>query len=153
MRILCLLSSLILSGCLSYVDPDLPHMIELSDPPCVKPHHGYRYQTCSDYSINIDGMPFIVPEGFDTDFASIPKFLWWKIAPHEARLVAPSIVHDFMYQCPGDITRKYADNVYYTALIQSGIPAGEALRIYYVVRYAGEPFFKHGVSCEEEPES
>lgn len=153
MRKLLLLFPLMLTGCLSYVDKDLPHSVKLNEPPCVKPHDGYRYKTCDDYAMVIDGTSYIVPAGFDTDFASIPKLLWWKIAPHEARLVAPSIVHDYMYACPGDITRKYADEVYYSALVASGVSGGQALQIYYAVRYAGEQFFKKGDSCEDEPES
>ena len=132
---------------MSAIDRDLPHKVKLDSPPCVRPHGNYRYQTCDNYTANIDGMPYVVPQGFDTDFASIPKFLWWEIAPFRSDLVSASIIHDHMYTCPNDITRKYADDVFYSALIESGMSASDASKMYYVVRYFGEPFFKAGQTC------
>lgn len=149
-KIVLLAPVMFLTSCLSYVDNDLPHTVEMTPPPCVKPYDGYRYKTCEDYTVGLDGMPYVVPEGFDTDFASIPQFLWWKIAPYKANLVGASIVHDHMYACPGNLTRKYIDEVFYSALIASEVPGGDALKMYYAARFAGEPFFKKGVTCQSE---
>lgn len=132
---------------MSYIDQDLPHVVNIEAQPCVKPHSGYRYTTCSDMMVDIDGNRFVVPQGFDTDFASIPQKFWSVIAPYESRLVAPSIMHDYMYNCPGDHTRKYADEVFYSALIAQGVSAYDASKFYYAVRFFGEPFYKSGHDC------
>lgn len=147
MRRLLLALPLLLSGCLTYVDKDLPHTVYFQNIPCVQPHDKYRYRTCDDMNVVIDDVVYKVPAGFDTDFASIPQVFWWRVAPFKANLVASAILHDHMYACPDILTRRYADDVFYSALISEGVSGGRALKFWYAVRYAGEPFFKKGVVC------
>ena len=47
------------------------------------------------------GTMICVPEGFGFDLASIPRALWWLIAPFELSIVAP-LIHDFLYRYQGD---------------------------------------------------
>jgi hypothetical protein len=150
MRALVLSFSLFLTGCLSYVDKDLPHIVSFQNTPCVKPHDSYRYTTCDDMHVYIDDVPFRVPAGFDTDFASIPQLFWFHVAPFKANLVAASILHDYMYACPDKLTRRYADDVFYSALISEGVNGNDALKFYYAVRFAGESFFHANNRCDEE---
>ena len=60
-----------------------------------------------------------VPAGFVTDFASIPKFLWF--LPYWAKYCKPPIIHDWLYQQKRirgvPITRKGADQIFYEALL------------------------------------
>ncbi len=60
-----------------------------------------------------------VPKGFDTDFASIPKFLW--LFPCWAKFNKPSPLHDWLYQTKQimgkPITRKEADRIFYEAML------------------------------------
>jgi len=49
------------------------------------------------------GYTLIVPKGFETDLASIPRALWETIAPFELSYVAP-ICHDWLYEHGGQIT-------------------------------------------------
>lgn len=138
---------LILSSCLNYIENEPPHQIKFLNKPCLKPHDGYRYMLCNDMDVEIDNVIHTVPEGFDTDFASIPQYFWWRIAPYEATLAAPSLLHDYQYACPGNQSRRYADNVFYSALLENGVSGGHALKLYYAVRFAGAPFFKKGRDC------
>lgn len=36
-----------------------------------------------------------VPKGFLTDFASVPRFLWWAIPTTDGQYDAPAVVHDY----------------------------------------------------------
>ncbi len=40
---------------------------------------------------------FAIPKGFKTDLASIPKFMWWFIAPTDWGILVPAILHDWLY--------------------------------------------------------
>lgn len=59
----------------------------------------YRYQWVYDrteYRITIE-------EGFCTDLASTPKWLWWLISPQDLWL-GPPLIHDFLYHVSGDVS-------------------------------------------------
>jgi len=76
-----------------------------------------------------------VPEGFETDFASIPivfmPFLTWKDKFNKA-----AVVHDYLYY-----TKKYprhiADKVFLELQIALGVEKWKAYTFYYVVRLFG----------------
>ncbi len=76
----------------------------------------FSYHIGSKYSRNY----IRVPEGFETDFASIPKILIWTF-PWWAKFSKPSIVHDWLYnrhQIMSDwIKRKEADDVFLEAML------------------------------------
>jgi len=57
-----------------------------------------------------------VPIGFTTDFASIPKFLWF--LPYWAKFSKASVLHDWSYQ-KQDRTRKEADDIFLEAMLVS----------------------------------
>ena len=44
-----------------------------------------------------NGDVIVIPKGFETDFSSIPEFLWGLMKPFGDFLLAP-IVHDWMYR-------------------------------------------------------
>ncbi len=60
-----------------------------------------------------------VPVGFITDFASIPKFLWF--LPYWAKVNKSAVLHDYLYQrkriMAEKITRKQADDVWLEAML------------------------------------
>jgi len=65
----------------------------------------------------------VVPRGFQTDLASIPRILWNIIAPFELSTEAP-VVHDYLYQTGGDkgkYTRKQADKIFYELMLKEGV--------------------------------
>jgi hypothetical protein len=41
-----------------------------------------------------------IPAGFVFDLASVPRVLWWLIAPFELSIVAP-LIHDWLYRVEG----------------------------------------------------
>ena len=46
--------------------------------------------------------PYQIPESATTDFASIPKVLWWILPPWERTYVRPAVLHDFLSRPPED---------------------------------------------------
>ena len=59
-----------------------------------------QFRLCADWQFALDdGFPIVIPKGFVTDFASIPRLMWSipGFSPHGVLLCA-SIVHDFFYQ-------------------------------------------------------
>lgn len=94
--------------------------------------------------------PFIVPKGFVTDFASIPRFLWSVLPPHGAAMPA-SVIHDFCYTTHPygstgsdmEIERVIADQQFKKNLIAAGISKFQAEIMYRAVRWFGAYRFKH----------
>ncbi|MBX0311246.1 MAG: DUF1353 domain-containing protein [Sulfurihydrogenibium sp.] len=76
-----------------------------------------------------------VEEGFETDFASIPKvfipFLQWRDKFNKA-----SVIHDWLYHTKM-FDRKTADRVFLELMLALGINKFKAYLFYYVVRVFG----------------
>ena len=72
------------------------------------------------YTIADTGKTIVVPKGFITDLASIPRSLWSILSPIDNYLTA-AIVHDYLYwdqRC----TQLEADNVLYVGMLEGAIP-------------------------------
>lgn len=57
----------------------------------------------------------VIPTGFVTDFASVPRALW-NLLPPTGRYTRAAVIHDFLYRTPGLCTRAQADAVLYEAM-------------------------------------
>ena len=75
-----------------------------------------------DWKYNIDGTEYVIPEGFQFDGASIPKFLRTFFSPVGVLLIG-GLVHDYAYKYKtllkankkstmGDISQKNADEIF-----------------------------------------
>lgn len=84
------------------------------------------------YATNDGRHAIVVPVGFITDLASIPRSLWWWQAPHEGAM-APAIIHDYLYW-EQSCTKDEADAVMYLAMLESGLAAFNANRVYDGIR-------------------
>jgi len=89
------------------------------------------------------GEPYYItiPEGFETDFASIPKifmpFLKWKDKFNKA-----SVVHDWLYHTKL-FDRKTADKIFLEAMEVLGIPKWKRYLFYWMVRLFGWWRWRH----------
>ena len=72
----------------------------------VFPYQNYDYMTTEDTFYSIDKEYSVVPSYFRTDFASIPRVLWFIDAPYKASFIYPALWHDYNYSCPSKRTRK-----------------------------------------------
>jgi hypothetical protein len=62
-----------------------------------------------------------VPQGFVTDFASVPEVFWWAVAP-TGRHGHAAIIHDWLYwQQSVEVNRAISDRVFDVAMGQSGV--------------------------------
>ncbi len=58
----------------------------------------------------------MVPKGFKTDYASIPKWLQWLISPIEKYVWRASILHDYLYSNKKYNSRRFCDNIFIYAM-------------------------------------
>ena len=93
--------------------------------------------------------PITVPQGFKTDFASVPSLLRFavsRVGPH----LEACVIHDWLYQAwkhhgcqPNSIHRKFADNVLMAGMKQAKVRPIRRLLIYSAVRLFGSfPFYR-----------
>lgn len=79
----------------------------------------------------------VIPAGFKTDLASIPRPLW-NVLPPIGRYDRAAVVHDFLYQtAPNGVTRGQADSVLNEAMKVCGVGAFTRFLIYSGVRVGG----------------
>jgi len=124
------------------------HQIIFLNEACIKPYKSYDYHTCDDMRVDIDGDYYVVPKGFKTDLASVPRILWSIVAPQYTGFVAPAILHDYLYSCGNLGGRKWADEVLYNALLKEGVSKFTAARFYGAVRlFGGDHFEAHNKLC------
>lgn len=121
------------------------HRVKFINQACIVPYKGYDYKTCKKMRVTIDDKLYIIPKGFETDLASIPRVLWSIFAPQYSGFVAPAILHDYLYRCNSNITRVYADEVLYSALITENVTLFTASKFYLGVRLFGGSHYTNGV--------
>lgn len=79
----------------------------------------------------------IIPAGFTTDGASVPRLLWSIIPPHGLAFNA-SVLHDYLYENYNNReARKWVDDMFFQNLIQSNVPIFQAYIMYFYVRSLG----------------
>lgn len=77
----------------------------------------------------------IVPRGFITDLASIPKLLRNLLDVNDSHRRA-AVLHDFLY-CLQGFTRKQCDDMFLEAMTVIGVSAGKRHLMYLAVRAGG----------------
>lgn len=78
---------------------------------------------------------FTVPRGFVTDFASVPRFLWWLFPPYGKHTRA-AVVHDWLYS--SHVTsRADADGLFRRMMKELGVSACRRWLMFFAVRLFG----------------
>lgn len=99
------------------------------------------------YSLTLCGHRIRIPAGFEFDLASVPRLLWWLIAPFELSITAP-LLHDFLYQNAGDppegtvipprtYSRAETDRLFLQVMRREGVPAWRRQLAYLATRLFG----------------
>lgn len=115
----------------------------MREKPCIIPIEKYRYEVCKNINVSIDRRIFTINKGFETDLLSAPKLIWNIIPPQKSEFMLPAIIHDYFYRDRGIcVPRKYADEVFYNALIAKDVSKNTSKFIYVGVRIFGYKFFK-----------
>lgn len=94
-----------------------------------------------------DGWPIVViPSGFITDFASIPR-IFWNILPPTGKYGKAAVVHDWLYRYPKlqfikggklvPITKELCDDIFDEAMGVLGVGIVTKSILFYGVHYFG----------------
>lgn len=83
----------------------------------------------------------VVPIGYRTDFASVPRF-FWRIFPPHGPYVAASVVHDWLCDLMGSsgIDSKTTHKVFLEAMVELGVPGWKRVCMYRAVQIFGPKF-------------
>jgi hypothetical protein len=81
------------------------------------------------------GLDIVVPDGFVTDFASIPRGLW-NVFPPTGKYGHAAVIHDYLYRATS-VPRVQADRVFRDAMKELGVGKISRNIIYWSVRAFG----------------
>jgi len=101
---------------------------------------GRRVKLTKPYTVTLNGISWTIPAGFVTDFASVPRWLWW-IVPPWGRYFPAAVVHDWLYSIQ-DRPRENADKIFLLIMEALNTPAWRRQIMYRVVRWFGESTWK-----------
>jgi hypothetical protein len=89
------------------------------------------------YASAVEGAPpsILVPEGTETDFASVPRGLW-NLFPPDGTYTAAAVVHDCLYR-EAVVPRSVADAVFLEAMRVAGTGRFTRVTIWASVRLFG----------------
>lgn len=88
----------------------------------------------------------VVPVGFKSDGASVPRFFWRLVfPPGDTQALRAAFLHDFIYRThPAGWTRAQADALFRDVLIADGVPKWRAWLAWSGVRIGGAKAWKEG---------
>lgn len=98
-----------------------------------------RFQVAySPFMYESDLLPgtIVVPLGFYTDFASVPRWMPIMYSLLGDTAHEPAVIHDWLYYM-GETTRENADDILLEAMKVKGMPMYRAYPIYWGVRVGG----------------
>jgi hypothetical protein len=102
------------------------------------------------YESEVAGRIFVVPTGFETDLASVPRLplaymLFGGVGD------AAAVVHDFLYSTQ-EVSREMADDVLEEAMRVSGVAGWRRYPMWFGVRLFGGSHWKRPESTPPAPE-
>lgn len=112
--------------------------IEIKEKPVLIPHEikDEHFRLVLPFTVVIDGVPYIIPSGFESDGASTPSKV--ELPAWGARYGEAAIVHDYLYRThPEGISRKKADEIFYAIMKYRKCNAIKARVMYLAVRLFG----------------
>ena len=98
----------------------------------VDPNRGRHWRLVAPFEFSVDGLNFIVPSDFWTDFASVPRFLWPVVSPYD--LGVGPIPHDFGY-FTGHANKEWWDLVLLACMERDKIAGWKAQAAYRAVSW------------------
>jgi hypothetical protein len=93
---------------------------------------GDEYRLIQPYTVVVDGKTIIVPKGFITDFASVPR-LFWRLFPPFGKYTPAAVLHDYLCRKPG-FSRAEADKIFLHHMESLGVPFYKRYPMYLGVR-------------------
>jgi len=90
------------------------------------------------------GDKITIRKGFKTNFASVPRFLWWMFPPYHPDYGKAAVIHDYLWGLQ-EYSKRYCDAVFYDAMICLGCSPSKAEALYQAVNLCGGKAWK---SCQ-----
>ena len=91
----------------------------------------------------------LVPKGFITNFASVPRF-FWSIIPPWGKYGKAAVIHDYLYYTK-KYTRKRADEIFLEGMEVLGVSLWKRQVMYWAVRIFAKSYYG-GDRLTKEPE-
>ena len=107
-------------------------------------------RTDMPYQIGDTPDSIVVPAGFVTDFASIPRALWSRISPVDDYKLA-AVIHDYLYWYQ-PCERGEADNLLAIAMEEEGVAFSDRAAVYAGVRAGGAQAWKSNSALRDSGE-
>jgi len=105
---------------------------------------GLTFEMLEPFAYHVGDYPseeiILVPKGFKTDLASVPR-IFWNIVPPHGKYAKAAIVHDYLY-VEAYKTKEYADNIFYEAMGVLGVPEWKRTVMYLAVKHFGKGNYK-----------
>jgi len=99
-----------------------------------------QYIVEGEYTYNTFFGDFTIPNGFMTDLASTPRFIW-NIFPPDGKYLEAAILHDYLYRTQ-KVKRKDADKIFFNEMKRMGVGYFTRQMIYNAVRLFGGGSYK-----------
>lgn len=105
---------------------------------------GNVYTLLEDLVVVWNGRVLVVPVGFKSDGASVPRFFWRIVfPPGDSRALRATFAHDYIYHThPENWTKAEADKLFYDLLREDGVHWLSARTAYYGVKLFGKGAWK-----------
>lgn len=104
---------------------------------------GRNWRLIKDFVYITDaGIRIVIPAGFVTDFASVPR-IFWTILPPAGSYGPAAVLHDFLYRTHA-ATKDRADRYFFEAMTNLGVPTWKRYVMYNAVHYFGGPAYNKG---------
>lgn len=104
-----------------------------------------------DFYVNVKCNELVIPEGFETDLASVPRlpivYLTMGSTGHKA-----AVLHDWLY-ATNMFPREECDSIFYEALLECGLNKIHAYTMFLGVRAGGgAPYALYATKLKEQKE-
>jgi len=83
---------------------------------------------------------FTIPNGFVTDLASTPRFIW-ALFPPDGEYLEAAVLHDYLYKTH-KVSKKYADNIFFNEMKRLGVGYFTRQIVYNAVKLFGGKAYK-----------
>ena len=99
--------------------------------------NGDTFITLEEHRFVYNGSMHVIPAGYRSDGASVPRFFWRILSPKiDPHTLDPSVEHDYIYEHAIG-SRCVADKYYLVRLIEYGYPVWKSILTFYAVRFFG----------------
>lgn len=118
------------------------------------------YRMYDDFSVELPSFgldvtrfgAIVIPRGFETDFASIPRFALWYVDDDAPCILYGAITHDYLYSIGGALplrrlTREECDHILRICMLACGARTTQAAVVYRAVRLRGAPHWNERKSA------